>query len=146
MVATTALLLLACSEGRMYDTSVDVDADAWTPTDTLCYPMRVESVPSPRYPLRRDYPCRLSLTVRSECVYPMADLVLHIRLQDRTYRVALPLGDEIGRPTGGWSSTQVKEFDVTQCDFVFADTGSYVMQIWPDREVEHILSVTATLH
>ena len=44
-----------------------------------------------------------------------------------------------------WASNNVKEFAITECDFLFPDSGNYLLKVWPDAEVENILSLTATL-
>ena len=140
-------LLLACNKGQLYDNSADVRASAWTPADTLSFPIWVDTVPTPRYPLLRQQPCRLSLGVRFELCYPLPEMDLHFRFShiDTLYHVHLPLGDEEGRLKEDWVSVQVREFDITHCAFSFPDSGSYLLQVWPDQTLNHILSITATL-
>ena len=145
LLLATMLLLTACNKGQVYDLSADVDSSGWTPADTLYFPIRVEKHATPRYPIEPQQTYQLSLAVRFASCYPAPQLRLHFSLLDQTYSVHLPLEDEEGMPDITWASNNVKEFAITDCAFLFPDSGNYLLKVWPDAEVENILSLTATL-
>ena len=145
LLLATMLLLTACNKGQVYDLSADVDSSGWTPADTLYFPIHVEEHATPRYPIEPQQTYQLSLAVRFASCYPAPQLHLHFSLLDQTYRLHLPLEDAEGLPDMAWASNNTKEFAVTECAFAFPDSGNYLLKVWPDAEVENILSLTAAL-
>lgn len=142
-----ALLLTACSDGLVYNHSVDVQPDGWAPTDTLFFPIQVDRSANVAMPIERNVPYCLGLSVRYERYYPAGTIQVHARLDDGdVHTVNLPLGDVHDMPEGDrWGSLCIKEFNDIDPWFAFADSGSYFLKIWPDTLTEHIVSITATL-
>ena len=145
LLLATTILLAACNKGQVYDYSADVHSSGWTPADTLYFSIHVEEHATPRYPIDPQRTYQLSLAVRFASCYPAPQLRLHFSLLDQNYLVPLPLEDAEGMPDITWASNNVKEFAITECAFLFPDSGNYLLKVWPDAEVENILSLTATL-
>lgn len=145
MLGVATLLLVACGNDHAYEYSVDVNSSEWTPADTLFYPIHVDQKVTPYSPIECHYPYCLTLVVRYERSYPAPVIPLCILL-DKEYSIKLDLGDEIAKPDGEtWGSLYTKEFDVSRALFSFPDSGDYVLKIWPEKNVETVLSITAIL-
>lgn len=139
------LLLGACNDGTIYLHSVDVDSAEWTSADTLIFPVHVEPSAKTYSPIERNFPYCLTLTVRYERAYPLADVPIHVSLAD-DHLVTLPLADDDGFPDGEHHGTLCqKSVEVNNAIFLFPDSGNYQLKIWPDSTASHILSITATL-
>ena len=140
------LLLGACNDGAIYLHSVDVDSAEWTSADTLIFPIHVAPLAKPYSPIERNFPYCLTLTVRYERVFPLADVPIRVSLANDIHPVILPLADADGFPDGEQRGTLCqKSVDVNNAVFLFPDSGDYQLKIWPDSTASHILSITATL-
>lgn len=147
MVTPMALLLVACSDGVVYDYSVDVPSSDWAPTDTLVFPIHVSQKADHIRLIERNIPYCMGLAVRYERYYPCGLLQLHFRLDDGMEQsVDLMLGDLDDQPDGStWGVMCTKEFEDVELFYSFPDSGLYQLKVWPDTLTQHIVSLTATL-
>lgn len=141
------LLLAACSDGLVYNHSVDVHPDGWAPTDTLFFPIHVDEETRPGRLLEVNIPYCLGMVVRYERYYPTSTIQVYAQMDnEEPYEINLPLGNLRDMPDDDQSgSVCIKEFNDLSPYFVFPDTGFYQLKVWPDTITDHILSMIVTL-
>lgn len=138
----TLFLASSCSGDVVYNKSADVYYKRWTPADTVFFDLySVDSLTAHFNDcIDRNLSYHINLNLRYSNSYPFTTIPLHIVFDDKDMLVNPRL-----KRSKTWSQLLQEEFSVTNMQIAFADTGRYLIAIFPDTVLTDIYSIGVEL-